>query len=113
MAASGVVLSNVWEVKTVKSTHRLAAPVAGLLALSFAAAPLMAQGGGGLGQAPLQRGGPPNGDTPYILITTFHSDDRNMSGTSVGSCGLRALVEPAGDPAAGLVPYPCPCRFNQ
>lgn len=61
-----------------KSTHRLAAPAAGFLALSLAAAPLMAQGGGGLGQAPLQRGGPPNGDTPYILITTFHSDDRKL-----------------------------------
>jgi tetratricopeptide (TPR) repeat protein len=78
MAASGVVLSNVWEVKTVKSTHRLAAPAAGLLALSLAAAPLMAQGGGGLGQQQPQRGGPPNNDTPYILVTTFHSDDRKL-----------------------------------
>ena len=78
MAASGVVLSNVWEVKTVKSTNRLAAAAAGFLALSLAASPLMAQGGGGLGQAPAQRGGPPNNDTPYILITTFHSDDRKL-----------------------------------
>ena len=75
MAASGVVLSNVWEVKTVKSSHRLAAPAAGFFALSFAAAPLMAQG---YGNQPLQRGGPPSGDTPYILITTFHSDDRKL-----------------------------------
>src|SRR3954471_17422596 len=78
MAASGVVLSNVWEVETVKSTHRLAAPAACFLALSFAAAPLMAQGGGGLGQQPAQRGGPPNPDTPKILITTFHSEDRKL-----------------------------------
>lgn len=56
-----------------KSTHRLAAPAAGFLALTLAAAPLMAQG-----QQPLQRGGPPTGDTPYILITTFHSDDRKL-----------------------------------
>lgn len=75
MAASGVVLSNVWEVKTVKSSHRLAAPAAGFFALSFAAAPLMAQG---YGNQPLQRGGPPSGDTPYILITTFHSNDRKL-----------------------------------
>ena len=61
-----------------KSTHRLAAPAAGFLALSLAAAPLMAQGGGGLGQQPAQRGGPPNPDTPKILITTFHSDDRKL-----------------------------------
>src|ERR1700755_3214294 len=78
LAASGVVLSTVWEVKTVKSTHRLAAPAAGFLALSLVAAPLMAQGGGGLGQQPLQRGGPPKPETPYILITTFHSDDRKL-----------------------------------
>jgi len=56
----------------------LAAPAAGFLALSLAAAPLMAQGGGGLGQQPAQRGGPPNPDTPKILITTFHSDDRKL-----------------------------------
>ena len=76
MAASGVVLSNVWEVKTVKSTNRLAAPAAGFLALSLAAAPLMAQGY--RAQQVDQRGGPPNNDTPYILITTFHSDDRKL-----------------------------------
>src|SRR3954462_243526 len=78
MAASGVVLSNVWEVETMKSTNRLAAPAAGFLALSLAAAPLMAQGGGGLGQQPQQRAAPPSNDTPYILITTFHSDDRKL-----------------------------------
>jgi tetratricopeptide (TPR) repeat protein len=53
----------------------LAAPAAGFFVLSFAAAPLMAQG---YGNQPLQRGGPPNGETPYILITTFHSDDRKL-----------------------------------
>ncbi len=56
------------------STQRRAASAAGILALSLAgAAPLMAQS-----QAPLQRGGPPNSDTPYILITTFHSSDRDL-----------------------------------
>ena len=59
-----------------KSTTRLAAPAAGFLALSLAAAPLMAQGY--RAQQVDQRGGPPNGDTPYILITTFHSDDRKL-----------------------------------
>jgi tetratricopeptide (TPR) repeat protein len=54
----------------------LAAPAAGFLALSLAAAPLMAQGY--RAQQVDQRGGPPNGDTPYILITTFHSDDRKL-----------------------------------
>lgn len=70
----GVILSNVWEVMTVKSTQRRAASAAGFLALSIAAAaPLMGQA-----QQPLQRGGPPSSDTPYILITTFHSSDRDL-----------------------------------
>jgi tetratricopeptide (TPR) repeat protein len=46
---------------------------AGFLALSLSAAPLLAQR-----QAPAQRGGPPNSDTPYILVTTFHSPDRKL-----------------------------------
>jgi tetratricopeptide (TPR) repeat protein len=79
-------LINVWEVKTVKSTHRRAASAAGFLALSFAAAPLMGQG-----QQPQQRGGPPNNDTPYILITTFHSSDRQL-GVDMGD-ELRKRVQ--------------------
>src|SRR4051812_7648531 len=56
------------------STQRRAASAAGLLALSLAAAaPLFGQA-----QAPQQRGGPPNSDTPYILITTFHSTDKEL-----------------------------------
>jgi tetratricopeptide (TPR) repeat protein len=46
---------------------------AGFLALSLSAAPLLAQR-----PAPAQRGGPPNADTPYILVTTFHSPDRKL-----------------------------------
>jgi tetratricopeptide (TPR) repeat protein len=55
----------------------LAAPAAGFLALTLAAAPLMAQGYRPQ-PADQQRGGPPKEDTPYILITTFHSDDRKL-----------------------------------
>jgi hypothetical protein len=55
----------------------LAAAAAGFLALSLAAAPLMAQGYRAQ-PADLQRGGPPREDTPYILITTFHSSDRKL-----------------------------------
>lgn len=68
-----------------KSTHRLPAAAAGFLAFSFAAAPLMGQ------QQPQQRGGPPNNDTPYILITTFHSGDRKL-GVEMGD-ELRKRVQ--------------------
>lgn len=53
-----------------KSTHRHAAFAAGSLALSLVGAPLLAQ--------QQQRGMPPNQDTPYILITAFHSPDRKL-----------------------------------
>lgn len=67
---------NVWEVKTVKSTNRRPALAAGLIALVLAAplASLTAQ----QGQPQPQRGGQPNQDTPYILITTFLSSDRKL-----------------------------------
>jgi tetratricopeptide (TPR) repeat protein len=56
------------------STQRRAASAAGFLALSLAAAgPLLGQS-----QQPQQRGGPPKAETPYILITTFHSSDREL-----------------------------------
>jgi tetratricopeptide (TPR) repeat protein len=45
----------------------------GSLALSLVGAPLFAQA-----NAPAQRGGAPNQDTPYILIATFHSGDRKL-----------------------------------
>ena len=54
-----------------KSTNRRAASAAGILALSLAA-PLAAQ------QQQPQRGSPPNADTPYIIITTFRSNDRQL-----------------------------------
>ena len=59
-----------------KSTQRRAALAAGFLALSFLGAPVVAQG-------PQQRGGPPNQDTPYILVGTFRSTDRKL-GTDMG-----------------------------
>jgi tetratricopeptide (TPR) repeat protein len=65
-------LVNVWEVMTVKSTQRYAVTVASLLGLMGIAAPLLAQPG----QQPAQRGGPPNPDTPQILIAVLQSSDR-------------------------------------
>jgi predicted Zn-dependent protease len=55
----------------VKSTQRRAATAAGFFALSLAASPLLAQ------QAPAQRG-KPGQDTPYMLVTTFQSPDRQL-----------------------------------
>src|SRR4051812_43740125 len=76
-ARRGVILFNVWEVNTVKSTQRRAATAAGFLALSLAGSSLLAQ------QVQVQRGGKPKEDTPYILITTFQSPDRQL-GLQVG-----------------------------
>ena len=45
----------------------------------------------GQGQQPAQRGGPPKNDTPYILITTFHSNDRQL-GVQMGD-ELRKRVQ--------------------
>lgn len=56
-----------------KSPHRQAAAAAGILALSLAGAPLLAQ------SRDIQRGGPPNADTPYILIGTFHGPDPKLA----------------------------------
>jgi len=60
----------------VKSTHRYAAAAASIFALSLMGAPAMAQRNPG--QEPAQRGGAPKQDTPYIIIATFHSDDRKL-----------------------------------
>ena len=57
-----------------KSPHRLSAVAAGFFALSFAASALSAQPAAR--QEPPQRGGQPGQDTPYILVTTFLSADR-------------------------------------
>ena len=67
-------LVNVWEVMTVKSTQRLAVTVGSLLGLMVAATPLFAQPG----QQPAQRGGPPNPDTPQILVAVLQSSDRQL-----------------------------------
>ena len=56
-----------------KSPHRLSAVAAGFFALSLAASALSAQAAR---QEPPQRGGQPGQDTPYILVTTFLSADR-------------------------------------
>ena len=55
-----------------KSFASRAAFAAGLFALPLAGAPLFGQA------QPQQRGGPPGQDTPYILVTTFHSNDRQL-----------------------------------
>ena len=55
-----------------KSTQRHAAAAAGFFALSLAGTAVLAQ------QQPAQRGGPPNEQTPYILVSTFHSNDRAL-----------------------------------
>jgi len=56
----------------VKSSQRHTAFAVGTLALSLVGAPLLAQAN------QQQRGMPPNQDTPYILIATFHSSDRKL-----------------------------------
>jgi len=61
----------------VKSTHRYAAAAASILALSLMGAPAFAQGRS-VGQEPPQRGGAPKQDTPYIIIATFRSDNRQL-----------------------------------
>ena len=67
-------LVNVWEVMTVKSTQRYAVTVASLMGLMLAAAPLVAQPA----QQPAQRGGPPNPDTPQILVAVLQSSDKAL-----------------------------------
>src|ERR1051325_1481868 len=71
----GVLLFNVWEANPVKSNLRHAARAAGLVALVLVGTPCIAVA---QPQQPAQRGGPPNGDTPRILIATFKSDDRKL-----------------------------------
>jgi tetratricopeptide (TPR) repeat protein len=57
---------------TVKSTQRHAVTVASLMGLMLTAVPLFAQPA----QQPAQRGGPPNPDTPQILVAVLQSSDR-------------------------------------
>jgi hypothetical protein len=58
----------------VKSTQRPTARGIALFALSLASTPVLAQ----VAQQPQQRGGVPNADTPYILVATFRSPDRQL-----------------------------------
>jgi tetratricopeptide (TPR) repeat protein len=58
----------------VKSTQRPSAKGLALLALSLVGTPLLAQ----VARQPEQRGGVPNADTPYILVATFRSADRQL-----------------------------------
>lgn len=55
-----------------KATQRRAAAAVGFFALPLAGAPAFAQ------QQPAQRGGRPDQNTPYILVTTFQSSDRKL-----------------------------------
>ena len=55
------------------SLHRHVAAAAGFLALASGSTPLFGQT-----PVPAQRGGPPGPDTPYILVATFQSPDRQL-----------------------------------
>ncbi|HXT18279.1 MAG TPA: hypothetical protein VN706_21790 [Gemmatimonadaceae bacterium] len=68
-----------------KAFTRRAALAAGFVALPLAGAPLLGQAG------QQQRGGPPVQDTPYILVTTFHSTDRQL-GVQMGDEFRRRLI---------------------
>ena len=57
-----------------KSSQRQTAAAVGIFALSLVGTPLLAQAR----QEPPQRGGQPNQDTPYILVTTFLTSDRSL-----------------------------------
>jgi len=89
-STSRVLVFNVWEAKTVKSTQRRTALAAGIIALSALAAPLMAQP---RSQEPAQRGGQPNPDTPNILVTTFQSSDRQLGVQAGDELRRRLQVE--------------------
>jgi tetratricopeptide (TPR) repeat protein len=81
---------NVWEAKTVKSTQRRTALAAGILTLSALGAPLMAQP---RSQEAAQRGGQPGADTPYILVTTFLSSDRQLGVQAADELRKRLQLE--------------------
>ena len=81
---------NVWEAKTVKSPQRRTALAAGIITLSALGAPLMAQP---RSQEPAQRGGPPGQDTPWILVTTFASSERQLGVQAADELRKRLQVE--------------------
>jgi tetratricopeptide (TPR) repeat protein len=60
-----------------------------LLALSLATTPVLAQ----VAKQPEQRGGVPNGDTPYILVATFRSPDRVLGVTMADEVRKRLQSE--------------------
>jgi tetratricopeptide (TPR) repeat protein len=60
----------------VKSTRRQAALAAGVFALVLMSGPAVA--GAQPGAQQMQRGGPPNPDTPRILVATFKSTERDI-----------------------------------
>jgi tetratricopeptide (TPR) repeat protein len=73
----------------VKSSQRPSARGLALLALTLTSAPLLAQ----VSQQPAQRGGVPNGDTPYILVATFRSTDRILGVTMADEVRKRLQTE--------------------
>ncbi|MGE5099025.1 MAG: tetratricopeptide repeat protein [Deltaproteobacteria bacterium] len=72
-----------------KSTQRPSAKALALLALSLVGTPLLAQ----MGKQPEQRGGVPNSDTPYILVATFRSPDRQLGVTMADEARKRLQSE--------------------
>jgi len=60
----------------VKSTRRQAALAAGVFALVLMSGPAVAGAQPGVQQ--MQRGGPPNPDTPRILVSTFKSSEKDI-----------------------------------
>jgi tetratricopeptide (TPR) repeat protein len=75
----------------VKSTQRHAAAAAGLLMLVLSGAPLLAQQRGP--QEPPQRGGPPNPDTPQILVAVLQSSERGLGVQTADEIRRRIQVE--------------------
>ena len=74
-----------------KSTQRYAAAAAGLLMLVLGGAPLLAQQRG-TGDPP-QRGGPPNPDTPQILVAVLQSADKGLGVQAADEIRRRIQVE--------------------
>lgn len=74
-----------------KSTQRHAAAAAGLLMVVLSGAPLLAQQRGN--QEPPQRGGPPNPDTPQILVAVLQSPEKGLGVQAADEIRRRIQVE--------------------
>jgi tetratricopeptide (TPR) repeat protein len=74
---------------TVNLIRRPSARVIALVALSIASTPMLAQ----TPRQPEQRGGVPNGDTPYIVVATFRSPDRALGVTMADELRKRLQSE--------------------